>query len=194
MCTSKCLRALRDYFQSQGSNKLFKQLYYLQVSTYFTCLFKNNIILQIIAAVSFKKHVNVVSEMSENSVFNYYNVSPPAVDPSLIDEFGVGGEGQDVNAWLDKAENRRIAWLESKKKEKTIAPKKRKLNDASFIKKENASGSCVIKIEIEALDERNKNRNVVVQYVVKNLYEDVLEETENLIRKISKKICDNSDN
>lgn len=125
--------------------------------------------------------------------FDYYNVSPPQVDPNLIDEFGNGAEAQDMNAWLEKADSRYQKWLESKnKKEKRIVSKKKNnLKDASFIKKRNHRGCFVIKIQIEALDGQDKSREVTAQYVTQDSYDDILDDTENIIKKMSTKITEN---
>lgn len=124
------------------------------------------------------------------SQFDYFNVSPPEIDLNQINEFGAGAEAQDVNAWIEKADNRYQRWIESKKKGRNVSVKKRKLNnDVSFVKKENIKGQYIIKITIEALNEQDKARNVNVQYVTKDFHDSVLDETEDIIKKNSNKIC-----
>lgn len=96
-------------------------------------------------------------------------------------------------AYPEIAYNQRC--VERQVKKKRDSAKKKILNRSHIISKKSKRGQKIIQIKIiDISNPEDSDDNIIVntQYVVSEVVDDILDHTEAVVRKISKKICDES--
>lgn len=131
---------------------------------------------------------DVISQNALDEIYN--NTSPPFHDVGPDDPFYFV---QDVDGFLEKVDKKRQAatanLAPAKNKAKKTATKDQTKKLSSYvIKNDIRKGRYLIKINIEALNDGDPNRNVSAQYLVCDPCDEVLDSTEYVLTRILRRL------